>query len=248
LVPLESEPHHSPGYVAARSRRDEGTMNAQIRPIMHRRLMVRRGMGQTTLPRLRIGATASSRAGTPLVQGAGFTWRSMVARGFRGLGQDPITDYYVGLAQGDTSGGSSGSASTGYMPTDLQTTWTDTSGTAFGLDLSGNLWNLNNNTIVTNVGPGGGTIPASTVSGQPSSLGAQIISSLTNAGIAIGKTFASYANPLYNLAPGTYFQQGPQGTVVSTAGVPGTALTGSSMMPILLIGGGLLLVMMMGRK
>ena len=77
-----------------------------------------------------------------------------------------------------------------------------------------------------------------------------IIQGIATGGVQIGKTFASYANPIYSLAPGTYYHTGPGGMTVSTAGLPGAAAAGqgSNMMPILLIGGGLLLVMMMARK
>jgi hypothetical protein len=56
-----------------------------------------------------------------------------------------------------------------------------------------------------------------------------------------------------NLPPGTYYQQTPGGTVVTTAGAvaPGTtALTTNlnSMMPLLLIAGGFVLIMSMARK
>lgn len=141
----------------------------------------------TTLPTWRT-PYASSRGGTPIQQGGGFTWGSMVRRG---LGQDPTAPAWY-----------------------------------------------NDPTI----NPG-----AATTSGIP---WGNIFSNLTSAGIQIGKQFASYANPIYNLAPGTYYQQTPSGTTVSTAGIPGSvaSLTSSNMMPILLIGGGLLLVMMMAKR
>jgi len=77
-----------------------------------------------------------------------------------------------------------------------------------------------------------------------------IVSPLIAAGTTIGQQFARYANPIYNLKPGTYLQQTPYGTVVSTAGVPGSAaaaLGTTNLTPILLIGGVLLVVMMAGR-
>jgi hypothetical protein len=98
--------------------------------------------------------------------------------------------------------------------------------------------------------PGGGTgVPAETdISINWNSL----LSQLVGAGTTIGKQFASYSNPIYNLAPETYYQQTPWGTVVSTAGTPGTnplaTVSSSSLMPLLLLGGGVLLAVMVARK
>jgi hypothetical protein len=61
-------------------------------------------------------------------------------------------------------------------------------------------------------------------------------------------------NPMYNLPPGTYIQTGPYGTVASTAGIPGTAVSSAltssltSMMPLLLVGAGVLLLVTVAGK
>lgn len=144
---------------------------------------------------------ALSRGGTPIPQGGGFTWQSMVRRG---LGQDNSTTT-INLPGFDT------------LPTQVDSSSYPTSPQAA---TPGFNWNAFSQGLIT-------------------------------AGAPIAKMFASYANPIYNLAPGTYYQQTPYGTTVSTAGIPGSvasSLTSSNMMPILLIGGGLLLVMMMARK
>lgn len=93
---------------------------------------------------------------------------------------------------------------------------------------------------------GGGTSVPPGTGFNWNSLATQII----NAGSRIT---GQLTNPLTHLAPGTYYQQTPYGTVVATAGAPNvggalTAMTSSSMMPLLLVGGGLLVVMMMARK
>lgn len=214
-------------------------MTAQRWPTMH-------GLGVTTLPTVRM-PFALSRAGTPVPRGTGFNWRSMVASGLRGLGQDPITDYYTNLAAGDTSGGGTVGAS---MPTNLTQTWSDpTSGASMGLDANGNVWNLNTVTVTGNVNTGTATVGGG-ASGSLS-VGDQIALNLANAGIKIGGQFASYASPIYN--PGTYLQTGPYGTTLMTAGAttPTTATTTaltSNMMPILLLAAGVVLVMMMGKR
>jgi hypothetical protein len=101
--------------------------------------------------------------------------------------------------------------------------------------------------------------PAGTSTSSSSSSGGginwtQILTPLAQAGAQIGKQFASYANPIYSLAPGTYYQQGPYGTVVSTAGVPSTATTAAftssltSVMPLLLLAGGVVLVISLAKR
>jgi hypothetical protein len=161
-------------------------------------------------------ATASGRAGTPVIRGAGFNYGSMMNVGvsarrvmrsgrLRGLGQDASS---IDLSQIYPVPGA-------YSGWDATTPATLPSPTSTGFN-----WQT-------------------------------FLQPLVTAGAQIGKQFASYANPLYNLAPGTYYQQTPYGTVVSTAGVPGSvgaALGTTNLMPILLIGGGVLLVAMMAGK
>ena len=59
-------------------------------------------------------------------------------------------------------------------------------------------------------------------------------------------------SPLYR--PGTYYQSGPYGTVLSTAGVPTTATSAAfqqsltSMMPLLLIAGAVVLVISLAKR
>ena len=59
-------------------------------------------------------------------------------------------------------------------------------------------------------------------------------------------------SPLYR--PGTYYQSGPYGTVLSTAGVPTTATSAAfqqsltSMMPLLLVAGAVVLVISMAKR
>ena len=73
-----------------------------------------------------------------------------------------------------------------------------------------------------------------------------------NTAVAAGTKIATnLTNPIFNLAPGTYYSQTPYGTTVATAGAPSvpglTSLSSSSMMPLLLIGG-LVVVMMMAKR
>lgn len=96
--------------------------------------------------------------------------------------------------------------------------------------------------------PGGGGPATTTTTGGIN--WTAIFAPLAQAGATIGKMFAGYANPIYNLPPGTYYQQTPYGTVVSTQGAvnPASSANLSSMMPLLLVAGGVVLVISMAKK
>lgn len=97
-------------------------------------------------------------------------------------------------------------------------------------------------------GSGGATPPATST---PVNWTAVIQSIIT--GTAKGVQLSQ----LTNMAPGSFYQQTPQGAIIaSTAGIPGTSaftnLTSSAnlqgMMPILLVGGAVVVLMMMGAR
>ena len=66
-----------------------------------------------------------------------------------------------------------------------------------------------------------------------------------------GRIGSQLTNPLYNLAPGTFYQQTPGGVTVATAGAPvpaGAAIGASNLMPLLLLAGGVVLLMSFAKK
>ena len=174
-------------------------------------------------------------------------------RGYRGLGDDSLTfDAPVDTTVPISS-----------APTGIVQQWFDpTQGITVGMNANGQTFNMQTGVpVFSSAGtPADVGTPSSTWTPTPVS-GASSPTSTTQNWAAVlntvvanaGKIIQQDTNPLFNLAPGTYAQVGPGGTVVSTAGIPTSnplaSLTSSSMMPILLLGGGaLLLFAMMGKK
>lgn len=163
---------------------------------------------------------------TALVTRARYPQRMRYSTGARGLGQDD-----------------GGSIDVSNLPVSYPSTPLPDPGYVPGADIQ------EGGTYIPPVGTAssGGGIPVSSGSGFN-------LNSLLNSIIGAGtKITTQLTNPLYHLAPGTYYQQTPYGTVVATAGAPSVAspfssLTSSSMLPLLLIGGGVLLVVMMAKK
>lgn len=100
-----------------------------------------------------------------------------------------------------------------------------------------------------------GSASTSSGAGTPSAL-TQILNALTGVTKTTAQVYAQQNNPLLNLAPGTYYQSGPAGTTITTAGatVPATALTSGltsatlgNLLPIGLVAGVVLLLMMSRR-
>lgn len=100
--------------------------------------------------------------------------------------------------------------------------------------------------------PSGSLPSASSGGGTPvsSGTGFNLTSLLNNVISTAGGITKQLTNPLFNLPAGTYYQQTPYGTVVSTAGAISPTTTDlSSLLPWLLIGGvGLVLVMGMSKR
>jgi hypothetical protein len=182
-------------------------------------------------------------------------------RGFRGLGDDGTDD-----SSGDFTpiGPPAITANpVTYNPAGLVGTWYDpTTDTIVGKDAGGNIWDTETGlpstssyrppTSTASTSTGVSTSTSSTPAGPTSPT--QNWAAVLNTAVAnAGKIIQQDTNPIFNLAPGTYAQVGPGGTIVSTAGIPATnplaTLTSSSMMPLLLIGGaGLLLFAFLGKK
>lgn len=171
----------------------------------------------------------SGRAAIPNTPaGTGFNWPSLVGRvsgyirpvrgwGLRGLGQ---TDIY----------GAPTTVMDGSLPTAPDITLTVPPSTLPGI------------TYTAPAAPGGsgGMTPAPWY--------ASILGNAITSGLKVGSQIASYQlNPLYQ--KGTYIQT-PQGAIYASnigTGIPTPTATGSSMLPILLIGGALMMFMAMRK-